>query len=135
MIVTTPGTEFRVAGGPYTVPLSINNVSRLSTMTLTITFNPNVLRVRQVTGGTFMSQGGAIVAFTPDVSGAGAGRVDIAIARAADQTGASGAGLLAALVFDPIAPGRSTIQLNGIASTPDGGAIPLQVSPVRITVR
>ena len=32
VIVTPPGTEFRVAGGPYTVPVSINNASRLSMM-------------------------------------------------------------------------------------------------------
>src|SRR6185295_8359372 len=89
LLITPPGTEFRVAGGPYTVPISINNVSRLSTMTLTITFNPNVLRVRQVTGGTFMAQGGAIVTFTPNINAA-TGRVDVAVTRTADQTGASG---------------------------------------------
>jgi general secretion pathway protein D len=134
LLITPPGTEFRVAGGPYTVPISINNVSRLSTMTLTVTFNPNVLRVRQVTPGTFMRQGAVIVTFTPNIDAAG-GRVDIAQTRTSDQTGASGTGLLAALIFDAVGPGSSTIQVNGIASTPEGGPIPIQVSPVAITVR
>ena len=58
IIITPPGTEFRVAGGPYTVPVSINNASRVSTLTLTVTFNPTVLRVRTVQDGTFMRQGG-----------------------------------------------------------------------------
>ena len=31
------GSEFRVAGGPYTVPISINNASRISVLTLTVT--------------------------------------------------------------------------------------------------
>ena len=57
VFVTPPGTEFRIAGGPYTVPLSINNASRVSVITLTVTFNPNVLRVRTVQDGTFMRQG------------------------------------------------------------------------------
>ena len=134
VIVTPPGTEFRVAGGPYTVPVSINNVSRLSVMTLTVTYNPNVLRVRTAQDGTFMRQGGVTTTFTPRIDAA-TGRVDIAITRTADQAGASGAGLLAALVFDAIAPGASMIQVNGVASTPEGAPVSLQFNPVNVTVR
>lgn len=134
VIVTPPGTEFRVAGGPYTVPVSINNVSRLSVMTLTVTYNPNVLRVRTAQDGTFMRQGGVATTFTPRIDAA-TGRVDIAITRTADQSGASGAGLLTALVFDAIGPGGSVIQVSGVASTPEGAPINLQFSPVNVTVR
>ena len=100
----------RVASGPYTVPISINNASRLSTITLTVTYNPAVLRVRTVQDGTFMRQGGVTASFTPRPD-ANAGRVDITIARTGDQTGASGAGLLAALIFDAIAPGTTTLTV------------------------
>ena len=134
VILTVPGTTFQVAGGPYTVPVSINNVSRLSTMTLTITFNPNVLRVRSVQDGTFMRQGGVATSFTPQIDAA-AGRVDIVITRTGDQTGASGAGLLAALLFDAVAPGGAIINASGVAGTPEGGAVTLQFSPVTVTVR
>jgi len=134
VIVTPPGTEFRVAGGPYTVPVSINNVSRLSVMTLTVTYNPNVLRVRTAQDGTFMRQGGVATSFTPRIDAA-TGRVDIAITRTADQSGASGAGLLTALIFDAIGQGGSVIQVSGVASTPEGTAINLQFTPVNVTVR
>jgi hypothetical protein len=134
VIVTPPGTEFRIAGGPYTVPISINNASRVSMITLTVTYNPNVLRVRTAQDGTFMRQGGVSATFTPRIDASG-GRVDIAIARTGDQTGASGAGLLAALLFDAVGPGGSMIQVSGIANTPEGGAIPLTFSPVTVTVR
>jgi hypothetical protein len=134
VVVTPPGTEFRVAGGPYTVPISINNVARLSVMTLTVTYNPNVLRVRTAQDGTFMRQGGVATSFTPRIDAA-TGRIDIAITRTADQAGASGAGLLAALVFDAIGPGGSVIQVSGVASTPEGGAINLQFNPVNVMVR
>ena len=109
--------RFRVAGGPYTVPVSINNASRLSMMTLTVTYNPSVLRVRTTQDGTFMRQGSVATSFTPRIDAA-TGRVDIAITRTADQAGASGSGLLAALVFDAIGPGGSMIQVSGVASTP-----------------
>jgi general secretion pathway protein D len=134
VILTTPGTEMRLAGGPYTVPLSINNAQRVSVITLTVTYNPEVLRVRTVQDGTFMRQGGATATFTPRIDAA-AGRVDIAVARTNDQVGASGTGLLGALIFDAIGAGSSTIQVAGVASTPEGGAINLQFSPVTVTVR
>jgi general secretion pathway protein D len=123
-----------VAGGPYTVPVSINNASRVSLVTITVTFNPNVLRVRPPQEGTFMRQGGTTTTFTPRFD-ATAGRLDIAMTRAGDRAGASGSGLLAALVFDAVGPGASMIQVSGVASTPEGTPVPLQFSPVNVTVR
>jgi hypothetical protein len=134
VILTVPGTTFQVGGGPYTFPVSINNSARVSVITLTITFNPNVLRVRNVQDGTFMRQGGVATSFTPRIDVA-SGRVDIAVARTGDQTGASGAGLIAALLFDAVGPGSSIIQASGVASTPEGGPVTLQFSPVTVTVR
>ncbi|HEX5475643.1 MAG TPA: secretin and TonB N-terminal domain-containing protein [Vicinamibacterales bacterium] len=134
VIVTPPGTEFRVAGGPYTVPVSIVNASRVSVITLTITYNPNVLRVRTVQDGTFMRQGGVTAAFTPRIDAA-AGRVDIAVSRAGDQAGASGTGLLAALLFDAVGPGGSMISVSGVANDPEGGPVALTFAPVTVTVR
>ncbi|CAN5884223.1 hypothetical protein BH24ACI4_BH24ACI4_11700 [soil metagenome] len=134
VILTVPGTTFQVGGGPYTVPVSINNAQRISLMTLTVTYNPAVLRVRNVQQGTFMVQGGVTATVTPRIDAA-AGRVDIALTRTGDQVGASGAGFLAALLFDAVGPGSSIIQANGVASTPEGGAVALQFSPVTVTVR
>jgi general secretion pathway protein D len=133
-ITVTAPQEFRTAGGPYTVPLAIANASRLSMITLTVTFNPAVLRVRNVQEGTFMRQGGVTANFTPRIDVA-TGRVDIAVARSGDQAGASGSGLLAALLFDAVGPGNSLIQVSGVASNPEGGALPLLFTPVSVTVR
>jgi hypothetical protein len=116
------------------MPVSINNAARISVVTLTVTYNPAVLRVRQVQDGTFMRQGGIIASFTPRID-AVSGRVDIAISRAGDQTGASGAGLLAALIFDAVGPGGSMIAVNGVANTPEGTPIQVTFSPVTVTVR
>ena len=134
IIVTPPGTEFRVAGGPYTMPVSINNASRVSVMSLSITYNPAILRVRTVQEGTFMRQGGVTAAFAPRIDAA-AGRVDVAVSRTGDQTGASGAGLIAAIIFDAVAPGTSQISVSGVANTPEGTSVPLNFSPVTVTVR
>jgi predicted secreted protein len=131
--LTVPGTEFRV-GTSYTVPLSVTNAARLSMLTLTVTYNPNVLRVRSVQEGTFMNQGGVKPGFSQRVDPAG-GRVDIAISRTGDRTGASGTGLVAALVIDAVAPGAATIQVSGVATAPDGSAVPLVFSSSTVTVK
>ena len=104
VLVTPPATPFRVGGGPYTVPITITNVSRISTITVTLTFDPALLRPRMVTEGGFMRSGGSNATFTNQI---GNGRVDITIVRSADSTGATGTGLLGAVLFDAIAPGTS----------------------------
>lgn len=133
-VTITAPQEFRTAGGPYTVPLAIGNASRVSMLTLTVTYNPNVLRLRTVQEGTFMRQGTVQASFTPRIDAA-SGRVDIAVTRTGDQAGASGSGLLAALLFDAIGPGNSLIQVSGVASTPEGTPVPLQFGPASVTVR
>jgi general secretion pathway protein D len=134
ILLTPPGTEFRVGGGPYTVPVSIANVSRVSSISVTITFNPAVVRVRSVQEGSFMRSGGANAAFTQQVDPT-SGRVDVAVTRVGDTTGASGSGLLAAVLFDAVAPGAADLVATATASSPAGAPIPVAVPPVAVTVR
>jgi general secretion pathway protein D len=125
-------TTFRVGGGPYTVPLLVNDASRLSTVTLTLIFDPTKLRVRSVQEGSFLRAGGVAVTFSQQVNG---NRIDITLARGADATGASGTGVLAAILFDAVAPGPATLTLSGTASGPGGAAMGLRFTPVTITVQ
>ena len=132
MIISPPSTAFRVGGGPYTVPLSVTDASRLSTVTLTLIFDPTKLRVRTVQEGSFMRAGGVSVAFNQQTSN---NRIDITLVRSADATGASGTGLLAVVLFDAIAPGSATLSLSGTATGPGGTAMGLRFTPVTITVQ
>ena len=134
LLLTPPGTEFRVGGGPYTVPVSMTNASRVSNVTITITFNPAAVRVRSVQEGSFLRQGGVNATFTQQVDAA-AGRIDIAVSRNGDNTGASGAGLVAAILFDAVAAGPANLSATATAAAPGGAAIPVTVPPVAVTVR
>jgi hypothetical protein len=134
IVVTSPTPEVRVAGGPYTIPISVAGASRLSTVSLTVSFNPQALRVRTIQEGSFMRQGGLNATFTQEVD-ASIGRINITIARAGDSVGASGTGLLAVVLFDAIAPGSSTFTPNGVATAPEGAAVPLTFVPATVTVR
>jgi type II secretory pathway component GspD/PulD (secretin) len=135
IVVTSPGPEFRVGGGPYTVAVSATNASRLSGLSLTITFNPAAVRVRAVQEGSFMRAGGVQATFTQMVDAA-AGRIDIAVVRTGDATGVAGTGLLAALVFDAVGGGAANLAVTGTATAPGGSPASLQLAPVSaVTVR
>jgi hypothetical protein len=108
------------------------NARGLSTVSLTLVFDPTKLRVRSVQQGSFMRTGGTDVVFTNQ---ANAGRVDMTLARAGDSTGASGTGLLAAVLFDAIAPGMTTLTMSGAATGPGGAAMGLQFQPITIIVQ
>jgi general secretion pathway protein D len=132
--VTPPQGDVRVGSGPYLVPLYVNGVSRASTVSVTVTFNPALLRVRTVQEGSFLRQGATNVVFTPNIDPA-TGRIDLTFVRTGDANGASGSGLLAAIQFDAVAAGNSALTLSGVASNPTGGAIPLQFVPASVVVR
>jgi hypothetical protein len=74
VIISPPATALRVGQGPYNIPISITGAQRLSTVTLTMVFDPAKLRVRTVQEGSFLRAGGANVTFSQQV---GRGRIDI----------------------------------------------------------
>jgi len=133
-ITLSPPSEMRVGSGPYTVPISIAGAARLSTLTLSITYNPALIRIRNVQEGTFMRQGGITPAFSSQVDDK-SGRIDIVITRPGDKTGASMSGLLAALLVEPLAAGTGSLGLSGSASVPGGDAMSLQFLPAGVTIR
>ena len=132
--VTPPSSDLRVGAGPYVVPISVSGVSQVSTLTLSLSYNPTVLRVSAVQEGSFMRQGGSHVIFAQQVDRAG-GRVDLVLTRARDITGASGSGLLAAVVFEAVRPGVATLTPSGLGLTPGGAPLALGFDPATVTVR
>jgi general secretion pathway protein D len=124
-----------VGSGPYNVPITIAGASQISSVAVTVTYNPAVVRMRAVAEGAFMRGGGVNATFTqsPDATG---GRVDIAIVRPGDMTGVAGTGLLAALLFEPVAPGQANLTVTATATAPGGSPVPLQFAPISpVTVR
>jgi hypothetical protein len=127
--------EFRVGAGPYTVPITITGASQISSVSLTVTYNPAVMRVRVAQEGPFLRSGGIQAQFTQQ-GDATAGRLDIAIVRPGDTTGVAGTGLVAALLFETIGPGPANLTVNGSASAPGGAPVALSFAPVpMVTVR
>ncbi|MCX6544483.1 MAG: hypothetical protein NTV05_08710 [Acidobacteria bacterium] len=134
VVVGAPTTPMLVAGGPYTVPLAISGASRVNTVSLSVTFNPRVLRVRLPQEGDFMRRGGAKVTFTHKIDET-AGRIDLLLTRVNDTAGASGDGVVAGIIFDAIGAGTSPLTAAGVATAPGGAPLPLQFVSATVTVR
>ena len=133
-LVPAAGTDLTLGSEGYTVPISISGASQLSTLSLSLTFNPEVLRVSTIQEGSFMQQGSASVTFAQDVNPE-TGRIDLALTRTGDQTGAAGSGLVASVVFEPIAQGASILSPSGLGLTPTGAPLALSFAPTTVSVR
>ena len=129
-----PDGSLPTGGGPFTIPIQIADAADVATIALSITYDPAIVRAPTVTQGSFMMQGGVMVTFVPSVN-ASAGRIDVALSRPSARTGASGAGILAAISFTAGSAGTTEFTVTGIATTPAGQAIPVQFAPSRIAVR
>jgi general secretion pathway protein D len=134
IILTPPGAPLMVAAQPATAPISVFGASRVSTVTLSLRFDPRVLRVRLVQEGTFLASGGGTVTFAQQVD-AVSGRVDITLTRAGDAAGVSGDGVVASVVFDAVGSGISPLGLGGVVTGPGGLPLPVQFGQASVTVR
>ena len=134
VILTPPGAPLMVATQPATVPISVFGASRLGTITISLRFDPKILRVRLVQEGTFMASGGGTVTFAQQVDAVG-GRVDITLTRTGDATGVSGDGVLASVVFDAVGSGVSPLAMGGVVTGPGGLPVPVNFGTASITVR
>jgi hypothetical protein len=123
-----------VAGPAVTVPISVFGASRVSTVTLSLRFDPQVIRPRLVQEGIFMASGGGTVTFAQQVD-ATAGRIDITLTRTGDTTGVTGDGVLAAVVFDAVGSGVSPLSLGGVVTNPAGMPMPVQFGQATVTVK
>jgi hypothetical protein len=133
IVVAVPSVDWRVGQGPYTVALSGASLGRVSTISLTLTYNPAAVRVRSLQEGSFMRMVVPSTAFAHQEDQA-AGRIDLTITRSGDVIGASGSGTLAAVIFEAVAPGVVNFKVSGVASGP-GGTVPLQFTPAAVTVK
>ena len=133
--MTVPAAEMQKGGEPYTMPVSIMNVTQLSAVTLTITYDPKVLKAVAVSQGTLMSQGNVTPIFVPKIDEV-SGRVDVAISRGATNPGANGTNVLVGIAFQAIGAGTSKITVTGTAMTPESKPIQLQMpAPGTVVVK
>jgi hypothetical protein len=132
--LAAPDSGMQIGGPPYTMPVRISGVSQVGQVTLTVTYDPKILRATVVSPGAFMQQGGVQATFIPKIDDA-VGRIDVAIARPATVPGASGADWLAGIVFQAVGEGQARIAITAVVMSASGQPIPVQTGPVTVVVK
>ena len=131
---TDPSGSLLAGGGPYTMPIQIAGANDLATLSLTISYDPSVMKEPTVTAGSFMVQGGVQTTFVPGIDRV-SGRIDLAFTRPTSGSGAAGSGLLAAISFRAGEAGTTEVRVTGVGTTSKGQSVPIQFMPARVTVR
>lgn len=134
-VVFTPGGVEAASGGAVTVSLAVENVTDLFSAPLRFKFDPNVLRLDDVTRGNFLSGDGRDVLFTRNIQN-NTGDVTINLRRNTGMGGLSGSGTLVTLTFQVIGKGVTTVTAPGLAFLDSRGQGILSASPqMNVTIK
>lgn len=124
----TEGREFRVS-------VVVQSAEEIGSMTLNLSFNPQVLELKQVVKGTIATRLGQDVPFLQNIDNS-SGTCTIGFSSTDIAQGFRGSGRVASLVFQSIGKGDSPISFTSIMiSSPSGKAISVQSEEGRVRVR
>jgi len=124
----TEGREFRMN-------VTMRSSEAVSAMSLGISFNPAVLKLKQVLQGNMAAQMGKEAPFLQSIDNA-SGACTIGISSTDMAKGYKGSGRVAILVFDAIGKGDSPISFSTVSATsPSGNAVIFTSTGGRVRVR
>ena len=122
------GREFRL-----TVDLRTDN--EIGNMSLTLGFDPSIVRLKDIVEGGILSQAGTRVPFMKNID-SGSGSATIGFSSPTLGRGIAGGGVLATLVFDSVSPGETTVSITGISGAgPTGQPLTFDRGESRVYVR
>jgi general secretion pathway protein D len=134
-VVFNPGGLEAASGGTVTVSLAVENVTDLFSAPLRFKFDPNVLRLDEVTRGGFLAGDGRDVLFTRNIQNE-TGDVTINLRRNTGVGGLSGSGTLVTLTFQVIGKGVTTVTAPGLSFLDSRGQGILSASPqMNVTIK
>ena len=124
----TEGREFRVS-------VVVQSAEEINSMTLNLSFNPQVLELKQVVQGSIATRLGGDVPFLQNIDNS-SGTCTIGFSSTDVARGFKGSGRVASLVFQSIAKGDSPLSFSSVtASSPTGASIQFVTPEGRVRVR
>jgi general secretion pathway protein D len=124
----TEGREFRVS-------VVVQSAEEIGSMTINLSFNPQVLELKQVVQGAISNRVGGDVPFLQNIDNS-AGMCTIGFSSTDVARGFKGSGRVASLVFESIAKGDSPLSFSSVtANSPTGQPIQLETEEGRVRVR
>jgi predicted cobalt transporter CbtA len=115
-------------GGSATAGIVVMGVQDLTTVALTLTYDPAVVEAVDVSPGSLLTLDGQAVAAE---RGLESGRVRATFRRTA---GTAGSGVITSVTFRGLKAGSSTLRVESLSLTTGGRSATPMVTPARITV-
>ena len=105
----------------------------IGNVSLVLTFDPRILKLKDVLEGGSLRQLGENVPFLKSISG---GTCTIGFSSPAGGRGFKGRGVLAVLVFESVGPGQASLGFtSATAGSPMGRAIVLETGEATVNIR
>ncbi len=124
----TEGREVRVS-------VVVQSQEEVSAMTLNLSFNPQVLRLKEIVKGSIAARLGEEVPFLQNIDNS-SGSCTIGFSSTDVSRGFKGAGRVATLVFEAAAKGDTPLAFSSVtANNPAGRAIQFDAAEGRVRVR
>lgn len=134
-IVFSPGNFELPRNRDFRITVNMRSSKPVGNFSATITFNNQIMKLKDVSPGPVLSQMGANAPFLKNIDNA-SGTCTIGFTSPDMTRGTSAAGPLAILQFAGIGPGEGTITaLSVSANGPGGKVISFDVRPSRVVIR
>jgi general secretion pathway protein D len=129
-----PSSPVATKGQQFIAIVIINGDAEISSATVALTYDPNVLEIKAVRDGGLMRSGGATS--EPQFS-AQAGLLNVQMDRPAGFGGAPAHGQLLFIIFDPKGQGQTTLALTEQTSfrSATGQPIPVRLQSAQVEVK
>jgi len=130
-----PGNFEITANREFRISVVLRSEEEIGRMSVNLSFNPSVVKLKQIQKGSFADQAGKEAPFLQNIDSS-SGMCTIGFSSPDVSRGFRGSGRLATLVFDAVAEGESTISFSSVsASAPSGKAISFETQDARVRVR
>jgi general secretion pathway protein D len=134
-VVLNPSNFEVPKGREFRISVEIRSELEIGSLTVNLSFNPQVARLKDVSEGGLGRQLGEKVPFLKNIDNA-SGACTIGLSSPAPGKGIKGGGILAVLVFESVAPGEGAITVTGVtANGPTGEPVPFESNESQVTVR
>jgi hypothetical protein len=128
-LFSPPEVGLSAAGGTGTLALVLVGARDLRSVDASLTYDPKIVQVVDVAAGSLLTLDGSSVSSQKSVE---VGRVRVRFTR---QTGASGSGVVAAVVFKGVAAGTAAVGVESLSLlTGSGSRSVVPPAPGRVVV-
>lgn len=133
-LVTLDPANFEIPRGrEFRISVNIRSQQEIGNLSVNLTFNPQVIKLKDVLEGGFVRQLGEKIPFLKSVA---EGSCVLGFSSPQPSRGFRGGGNLAVLVFEATSPGETPVSVAGVtANAPTGAPIPFTSRESRVIVR